>query len=58
VCVCAGLEMGGERVPAVETERREGAPGYVRWGGKVQLKYGDGRILPYWLIRGAPMLLT
>jgi hypothetical protein len=25
----------------------EGAPGYVRWKGKVQLKCGDGRILPF-----------
>jgi hypothetical protein len=33
VCVCASLGMRGEEGPAVETERREGAPGYEGGGG-------------------------
>ncbi len=43
----SGLGLRGEGGSAVWTKRREGAPGYVREGGGIQVKCGDGSLLPY-----------
>ncbi len=37
-------------------KEEEGAPGYVRGGGEIQVKCRVGGLLPYWLIRARPKL--
>jgi hypothetical protein len=47
--VCGSLwpwYEGGGRISCVDKEE-EGAPGYVRGEGEIQVKCGDGSLLPY-----------